>query len=55
MEGALFLAIFWAAMYVKLKLLDLDEKYEKFLLIMAQNQQKILDTIIEIERNRNHD
>lgn len=52
MEGALLLAIFWAAVYLKFMLLDIDEKYEKILVTMAKNQQKILDTIIEIERNK---
>lgn len=55
MEGALLLAIFCAAVYIKSMILDLDEKYEKVITTMAKNQQKILDTIIEIERNRDHD
>lgn len=55
MEGVVLLGIFWAAVYLGNKIDKLDKKQEELFIIMAKNQQKIFDTIIEIERNRNHD
>lgn len=55
MEGCIILAIFWAAVYLGNKIDKLDKKQEEIFMIMGKNQQKIFDTIIEIERNRNHD